>query len=398
MQMFNSPKLNNAVIFSPNKYNTTLQKEKKIMDEYDNIIRENADIKSQGCIYTGLNCGLVKDKIADKSMYNYFQKNDLVLDDPTGFYNIINTSASVYDYSVAENLKLSLAYGNQLTKGELKNDIIPVIMKYQYRSVFKLNKIYEMGLYWYERGSEVFQYDNNGNITNSTMKAKRTTIKVKVVGFLNKENYTYDFSFSGTEFPTTYIYRKDCTSDMILLRTPTNTLSSLNLYTNLNSHLLILENANKRRGIESQLKSLGSIVSFSEVRNYTNKLFNSEIKEPLINFLICFIISVIFISGINLLVSSAEIKDYGIYYMCGCRWIKCFLLDVVRSITLIIIPAIFSLVFANIYTKHDSEIYINFMVYCSALGLVMCMYLLSSLFFNIKVLKNKPVDCLREIE
>lgn len=307
----------------------------------------------------------------------------------------------IYDEAVAENLKLPLSAGKQLTDANTPEDVIPAIFKHEYAKMLKIGQVYEMNLYWYSRDKKPeLHYDNDGNISGSTSTAESKTIRIQVCGFLERDDYAFTMTSAKHTFPLTYIYRKDGASDMILLRTPDNPLGALPIFSDLSGNVVELktDDPTTKKRVMEQLRDLGVAESFETLIANTRAQFEKEVREPLLDFLLCLVISIASIAGLHILLEASRKRDYGVFYTCGSTWRKCLWVDVLQSLLLLAVPMMTAVLVAFNIAQSDDSILLTKTVYIAALLLVAGIYLLATLGFQVKLYKTKPADCIREAE
>lgn len=308
---------------------------------------------------------------------------------------------TIYDEVVAKNLKLPLSAGKQLTDVKMSEDVIPAIFKHEFSKTLKIGEVYEVDLRWYSRLERPeLHYSDDGNSVSSSSIAEKNPICIQVCGFLERDDYAFTMEYAKRNFPLTYIFKKSVASDMILLRTPDNPLGPLPIYSELSGNLVELktEDPTTKKNVMEQLRDLGVAESFETLIADTRAQFEKEVREPLLDFLLCLVISIASIAGLHILLEASRKRDYGVFYTCGSTWRKCLWVDILQSLLLLAVPMMTAVLVAFNISQSDDSILLTKTVYIAALLLVAGIYLLATLGFQIKLFKTKPADCIREAE
>ena len=307
---------------------------------------------------------------------------------------------ATYDEVVAKNLQLPLSSGKQLAEADTPEDVIPAVFRYEFSDALQIGDIYEVNYRWFPSGGEEVSYGDDGMISGTTSHAKEMTVKIQVCGFLQKGNYYFDLSSASGAVPTTFVFRNDYRQDMILLRAPDNPLGPISIKTNFSGQMIEMkpgaEKAMER--IMVDLADQGAVQTFDQLVENTQKVFIAEARQPFLAFLICLAVTIASVAGLNVLLETSQKREYGIFYICGSTWRSCVWLDVLRSAVLLAVPIVMASLIVQKTIELDEFVLLTPAVYIVSVLLVVGIYLISTLGFQLKMLKTKPVDCIREAE
>ncbi len=364
--------------------NEFVLKMQKTLNTYPEILRYGTTYQGD----TGFRVKDVQGKIADVVPNNLW-KNEYVY-----------LWHSTYDEVVAENLRLPLSSGKQLTEADTPEGVIPAVFQYEFSDALQLGDVYEVKYLWFPSGAEEVTYGEDGMIDSTKTYAEEMTIRIQVCGFLQKENYFFDMSSTRNAPVSTFIFRNDFTQDMILLRTPDNPLGPLSIKTDFAGQMIEMkpgaEKAMER--IMVDLADQGTVQTFDQLVENTQKVFIAEARQPFLAFLICLAVTIASVAGLNVLLETSQKREYGIFYICGSTWRSCVWLDVLRSAVLLAIPIVMASLIVQKTIELDEFVLLTPAVYIVSVLLVVGIYLVSTLGFQLKMLKTKPVDCIREAE
>lgn len=384
-------KLKNCFMYSHMDEAMLLATDNILVEKLHKKLDANPEVLCYGTTYagdTGFKVEDVKNKIAEVIPKNLW----------TDEYAYLFTTT--YDEVVAKNLRLPLSSGRQLTETSTPEDVIPAVFRYEFSNTLQIGEIYEVNYLWFPSGGEEVSYGEDGMISGTTTHAKEMTIKIQVCGFLQKENYFFELSSARGAVPTTFIFRKDYLADMILLRAPDNPLGPISIKTNFSGQMIEMkpgaEKAMER--IMVDLADQGAVQTFDQLVENTQKVFIAEARQPFLAFLICLAVTIASVAGLNVLLETSQKREYGIFYICGSTWRSCVWLDVLRSAILLAIPIVMALLVVQKTIELDEFVLLTPAVYIVSVLLVVGIYLISTLGFQLKMLKTKPVDCIREAE
>lgn len=364
--------------------NEFVQKMQKTLDKHPEVLRYGTTYQGD----TGFKIEDVKDKIADVIPNNLWKDEYVYLWHAT------------YDEVVAKNLRLPLSAGKQLTEADTPEGVIPAIFRYEFSDALTIGDIYEVNYRWFPSGGEQVSYGEDGLISGATTEGKEMTIKIQVCGFLQKKNYFFDMSSTRNAPVTTFIFRNDFAQDMILLRTPDNPLGPLSIRTQFSGQMIEMKPGETQamERIMVDLADQGTVQTFDQMVENTQKVFISEARQPFLAFLICLAITIASVAGLNVLLGLSQKREYGVFYICGSTWRKCVWLDVLRSAILLAVPIVMASLIVQKTIELDEFVLLTPAVYIISVFLVVGIYLVSTLGFQLKMLKTKPVDCIREAE
>lgn len=384
-------KLKNCFIYSHMDEAWLLSTDNVLVHKMQKVLNACPEVLRYGTTYssdTGFKIADVKGKLEEVIPTNLWEDDYVYL------------FTTTYDEAVAKNLRLPLSSGKQLTEADTPEDVIPAVFRYEFSDALQIGDVYEVKYLWFPSGEEEVTYGEDGMINSTTTHAKEMTIKIQVCGFLQKENYFFDLLSASSAVPTTFIFRNDFTRDMILLRTPDNPLGPLSIRTQFSGQMIEMkpgaEKAMER--IMVDLADQGAVQTFDQLVENTQKVFIAEARQPFLAFLICLAVTIASVAGLNVLLETSQKREYGIFYICGSTWRSCVWLDVLRSAILLAIPIVMALLVVQKTIELDEFVLLTPAVYIVSVLLVVGIYLISTLGFQLKMLKTKPVDCIREAE
>ncbi|MFQ8599226.1 MAG: hypothetical protein ACLSAP_00570 [Oscillospiraceae bacterium] len=364
--------------------NVLVNKMQKVLNACPEVLRYGTTYSSN----TGFKIADVKGKLEEVIPTNLWEDDYVYL------------FTTTYDEAVAKNLRLPLSSGKQLTEADTPEDVIPAVFQYEFSDALQFGDVYEVKYLWFPSGEEEVTYGEDGMIDSTKTYAEEMTIRIQVCGFLQKENYFFDLSSASGAVPTTFLFRNDYPGNMILLRTPDNPLGPLSIRTQFSGQMIEMkpgaEKAMER--IMVDLADQGTVQTFDQLVENTQKVFISEARQPFLAFLICLAITIASVAGLNVLLGLSQKREYGVFYICGSTWRKCVWLDVLRSAILLAVPIVMASLIVQKTIELDEFVLLTPAVYIISVFLVVGIYLVSTLGFQLKMLKTKPVDCIREAE
>lgn len=304
------------------------------------------------------------------------------------------TSGVVYDELVAKSLPIDLSKGKQLYEANTDPNTVPVILRNDFKDMFKVGDEFIVNVYVRKQIDEV-----------SAELGKSIQIKAKVCGFLTSKHLLHDFTAATEGASAQSFLRNNDFHDIVILRTDSNPLADLDV-NNLSFFKPVCNLINVADNTPEELQAikngLSGMLIFSDFQKLVSnslEYFKGYATEPFAILVIFFIIALISICTVNTFIHMAQKKDFAVYYTCGAKWYNCLLIDFVRAIALIVPPSIVSCFVAYILFNKYEYITIDIV---SSIWLVLIVdliiYLITSLSFNIRLIRTKPIKYIREME
>ena len=314
--------------------------------------------------------------------------------------SMINTV--VYGSIMTENAVLNLEKGVQLKDAEIKDGAYPLIVNKE----SPYAEQYDIG--------EVFQlyYDNGKRNSTAITEKSFDSVDVYICGILKQPYLVYQVESSNIviienilyepqimvpeEEALTFFISKD-------IQFSDNNKLSDNVILNTSNKSFIMEitadeNSPEYEDIQLWIKQNCSVLSIQDMlnRGFTN--YNEGTANYVIILLVLSLLSIMGISGINLFLAENLKNEYSLYFMCGANWSSCVLIEALRSFVVIFVGSIMGALGGYIFMwlsndniKYFADIYLVFYVVL----FISVVYLISTLYFLIKLGKTKPINNIR---
>ncbi len=295
-----------------------------------------------------------------------------------------NVYIYVYDNIMIENMELRLSEGLQLYEADVKDGAYPVIIPEN----SEYNQLYDVGdvFYVYARVKEYIP------------------IKYYVCGILEFPYYVYYSPgvYGGAE--TLLNSADSLDADFIL---------SKNFIYNGGEYLSEVKSGSDFMGTFAKINfekgtseyNCAMAELLTTFKGYTiQNILDSSLEryfeassDGFIAFLLVLFLTVVGIAGINMFMEESLKPEYALYFMGGATWTECVIIEAVRSVILVIVPSVigcFSGYFIMVTSdkvKYFADIkMVGFVTSC-----VFVIYLITSLYFILKLKNTKPIDNIR---
>lgn len=214
-----------------------------------------------------------------------------------------------YNEAITEHVELPLSGGNWFTQGSCNE----AILSYDYKNKYHIGDTIEM---------DVNESDGS-----------RQNITVKVIGFLDKNNYAMNFTVSG------YV---DISS---LIDKNKSAVITSNLYTKDGDKCVFQDNAgimlfNMPEVYLEQLTEFGSVTSMKEITEIYTENANEKFQEQVGIEVVLLILAISGLGSMNFISMYTKRREYGVYFICGMPrrttvWMTVFINTFVVGIALI---------------------------------------------------------------
>lgn len=185
--------------------------------------------------------------------------------------------------------------------------------------------------------------------------------KIKIIGVMKSGTRTFgmiDDYDARIKITAKDLYKSYSTEQegVPLVLFSTDELNKYNCYSFISGRSILkfkdgLSDEEYIKAVESSY-GLGTLIEFKEIRENSLKEIKSELTvlAPIIGGIILLVIvSVLSMSAVN---TNKQLRNYGIYYMCGCRWKQCAMintLSILVSEAAAVILAYAGLKFADVF-------------------------------------------------
>lgn len=358
---------------------------------------------------------LNKNDIVSKEIYGKLTSNpDIEIGTLNNYMMNVNKSrylTYIYNDILVKNTVFYLKKGKQLYEfNENDSKYVPVLMAEENPML----KTHDMGDIITIK-TEEFTFDENHKIINT----KEYSYEAIIWGIISKP-YKYFKHLNSNKMiqnvgdilnMNVTFYNDPYNTDNEFIITPDVTfkdkvkLSELNWnHANVslcNAIIKATKGSKKYNEVYNELKKEYSVLEFETLLQQSRENYSEGIGD-FIYILICLlIISIIGIGSSNIYIAESQKQEYAIYYISGAKWRECLLIDIIRNLPVIILPSIFGslacilvledrvkgFTYQLSFAGFDTVIFITIMM--------LCIYILSSVYFLIKLKKTQPIEYIR---
>lgn len=322
----------------------------------------------------------------------------------SALYSEKNISSSintlVYGEIMAENVVLNLEKGVQLKDSAVKDGAYPIIVNSEspYVSLYKIGEVFKL------------YYDNGERFSGAITEDSFGSIAVYICGILKSPDLVYQIENSNTviienllyepnikvaeEIPFTFLVMRD-------VQFAKGGALSENVKLNTGNKPFIMEITSDNGSVEYEeiqqwISENGVAVSIQALldRGFAN--YNEGTANFVIILIVFSLLTIMGLSGINLFLADSLKNEYSLYFMCGAEWSTCVLLEALRSLFVVFIPATLGSLVGLIYVLSDrakdfADVYL--ILYVTLF--ILFIYLISTLYFLIKLGKTRPIENIR---
>ncbi|GMQ57334.1 hypothetical protein AN1V17_17290 [Vallitalea sediminicola] len=278
----------------------------------------------------------------------------------------------IYNDSIIKNIHLPLSKGIWFT--EYSDEEIPIILSYSYAKTYKL-KI----------GDIIEKELNNKDF--------RKKINCKVIGILSKQNYYFNLSVTSSELKW---------NNLFVAYEEVGIINSNELITYPEKpKIIFMEKEQKNKSvIIDELSKHGLITSSSKLTENTKNQLSYKLREQLIMWILLLSLIIATLTSNNMLEKIYEEKEFAIYYMLGLSWANCIIIEIIRSITHVLIASILAAILIGFTYNQNAykSLIMDGYNYLISAGVILVIYMTSSLWIVIELLKTNPVDLIRRNE
>ncbi len=284
----------------------------------------------------------------------------------------------VYDEEITKNITLPLSKG--IWFEEYNGKELPIILSNSYAKKYNLdiNDTIELEL----------QYSTEDiNVQESF------DVECKVIGTLNKANYHLTFSSMGNYLIWKNLFKQD--ESVALIGSSSISAEPLS------GKMVFLKNLDDDSTVLlDKLGKLSSITSSQQITKNSKEVMSDKLKTQIIMWFLILALTLASLTSNNMLEKIYEEKEFAAYYMLGLDWSKCVLIEIFRGV----IQILFSFVIAFILLKllHGDSNYKTLIIdgysYLLSIIMVFCVYMISSLWMIIELLRTNPIVLIRRNE
>nr|WP_162990702.1 hypothetical protein [Maliibacterium massiliense] len=224
-------------------------------------------------------------------------------------------------------------------------------------------------------------------------------VALRVVGVLGRRNMSWDFSDMSRPI-TDWIAYEDATILMPTLQVPDD--QSFVPYQCTGALVKFAPGAQQQvqQFIAGAQEASPVAADMDALRAASNASIYMMLQSDLITFGIMFVIALIGIGGNNTLIRQYNEKQYGVYFMSGANWRKCVWIDAVRNLFIVLPAGALGLLlqFRNYANDPLQPFLLNGYTVLAVFGMLLLIYLCSSLIFILRTRRSKPIDIIRRWE
>lgn len=226
------------------------------------------------------------------------------------------------------------------------------------------------------------------------------SLNTRVIGFMNKANYFLSIGGGGDNLSINNIFAKE---DYFAIM-PQSILSKDKTLTSFDQFARILF---LKDGLEPDKKVVGALKNELSKIGYADTIENmisnykkgdeKQINLQILLWILILILTVTGIGGNNVLMLIKQEKEYAVYFLTGITWGKCILITLLRCIYIFILPfAISFSVLQYLYgTSFGSFLIINNSNIFYSIGIVLLIYVISSVDIMVHLYKTSPMQIIR---
>ncbi|NLL05436.1 MAG: hypothetical protein GX270_06540 [Clostridiaceae bacterium] len=291
----------------------------------------------------------------------------------------LNFDCFMYSDGLEDNIKYKLSSGQWLSNKKIVGNVNPVIIPY----------------------SMSYKYKVGDKITAFADVEKKVKVAMEVVGILEKPEYTLCMNIGGD------IDLND------LLSISENTIISGKIKDEQGNFIhgfiqpgrvVTIDNLKNKDATvlqwKNELNGICSLQTIEELKEaYDIRIKDKVSQQMVINFIL-FLLVTAGLGGNSLLSSFRQIREYSIYYMCGASWKTCMSIRLITDLIVIVTPAVISFAFLKISTEllSKSDLIIDINNFIITLGLIIIVFLISSLIVLSRLYRLGPISIIRRYE
>lgn len=324
----------------------------------------------------------IKEKIKNKNGVDRVIVNRAV----TGLYDNKFTNIIFYDNAMNNTFKIN-------TKDDIWFDKFPV-------QNYSSNGYYDCII-----GGDLFDGINNND--NIEISIGNNPMNLKVVNKMNKPVYIPQF-FNGNSTDDLFVpldnailmyYTEDV--KQFFYNIGADIINYENYFIKLNDNI----SYNERTDLYNLLYDYGIFYTYDDIIKNTNETNAYKIKTKLPFPIYSFLISTISLISIAILITNNKIKDYSIYYLCGCSKLKSIFYMSAALCLIGLVPCLLNIcnIIFNPYlfrgsmsTINERTCYINNTMIIPVLIYLCCIIFISIIIPTIIYLKNPPIEIKRK--
>lgn len=297
--------------------------------------------------------------------------------------------ALVYGDIVAENTKLRLSSGIQLS--EYKGCNIPAILSENH----ELFNRYEVGdiiesevIYKVDGGSETVE------------------LKIEIVGKMAYPSRFYDEIGSAGRLISWDILNTENTEIIILpdfeIEPNVYYLKSgvIDFY---NSTVFVEITAPKGSELYNltynKLREIGIVIPYNSMTYSSLMNYNEGMSDQLIVSVALLLLLTVGIGSANIYIGKSQVKNFSINFISGAKWTHCLMIDVVRNLIVITVPAVIgstsSAIFFVSASAYDNMFNYGFFIVELVVVYMTLLFTISSLPYIIKLKNTEPITFIR---
>lgn len=308
-----------------------------------------------------------------------------------------NISSYIYQDKTSAAMKLNLKEGEQLCDADIRDGAYPVIVPEGsvYAEKYKSGETFELFI----------PADINGDNTSSNEEMQ--PLSFYVCGVLKYPYRIYYNNYVDVPMIIEDVIISQYDVNFMLIRdmkTEDGTAISDKIDFCMPSAFIIYfddsATAGEREAAISIIESKCNTVSYKKLLSLGYINYSEGMGDYTVAMIVLALLSIVGISGINLFLAESLKQEYALYFMCGAKWSTCIKIDALKSLFIVLFPAVFGaavgcfIMLSDTWTKYFIDI--NTAIY-TVLFIAM-IYLASSLYFLIKLKKTRPIDNIRLME
>lgn len=281
-------------------------------------------------------------------------------------------------------LKLDVSKGKWFEENDFIDGKIPVILSTRFSKLYNIGENIEINFY---KDSGLFK--------------EQSTYKVRVIGFISKDDYYLNVSNNAGIRGIFIADKKDVIMPLIdgMLTYDTEDLYGANKI------IIPQKGSSQIADLDMrELKKFGEVYSLQKLMDSYKEDYKPQRYTFLIIGIAVFLVSLFGLGGNNLLSLLRQEKDFAVYNLCGMKWKMAPLLIFMRTFIVIFIACLFNIVtlaiikwkISNIEYSVHKTMQLGFIEVFFSIILCLVIIIVATIIPIIKISNKKPISIIRE--
>lgn len=316
--------------------------------------------------------------------------------------------------SKVDNVRIGWSFMDSVMQGNI-----------QYRTVFCTDLLCENMVLKLEQGKQLSEYDGQyipvilsydhpllkNHTIGSTVpitiyfKGQSTTVDIEIYGILKKgAKYYYGSALNDLDYGDVL---QSVDKNIIILpdfKLDDGTYFSKTAESEMINHYWYCEITAEDGSEEYQTayKELGetcSIYSYKEMIKGAWKSYSEGTSDVTLVAFCLLILTAVGIGSANIYIGNNQIRSFAINFICGAKWTDCLAIDIIRNMSIIIVPTILGAAASYVLLTHEAgdTFSFSFVSLWLIFGFVVILFSISSLPYIIKLRRTEPIMFIRSM-